>query len=161
MTFANGCAAAEVEVDIDTGGVTINRFVIAHDCGRVIHPLIVEGQITGGVAHGIGNALFESMGFDAQAQPITTTFVDYLLITAAEMPVVDIIHHGSPSPLNPLGVKAVGESGTVPTAAAIASAVEDALTPFGVTIDRTPLSPATLSAMKTAGSWQADKVWCR
>ena len=86
MSYANGTAVAEVEVDSETGAVALRNFVIAHDCGRVIHPQIVEGQILGGVAHGIGNTLFERMAFDADAQPLTTTLADYLLVTATDMP---------------------------------------------------------------------------
>jgi carbon-monoxide dehydrogenase large subunit len=147
MSFSNGSAVAEVEVDIETGGVKVRRFFLAHDCGRMINPMIVDGQIVGGIAHGIGNSLFEWMGFDAQAQPITTTFADYLLVSAAEMPPIDIYHQESPSPLNALGVKGVGESGVVPTAAAIASAIEDALSHIGVHIDRAPISPMALHAL--------------
>ncbi|MDB5765142.1 MAG: hypothetical protein JWQ21_4137 [Herminiimonas sp.] len=147
MSFSNGSAVAEVEVDIETGGVAVRRFTLAHDCGRMINPMIVDGQIVGGIAHGVGNALFEWMGFDANAQPITTTFADYLLVSAAEMPPIEILHEESHSPLNALGVKGVGESGVIPTAAAIASAIEDALAPLGVRIDRAPLTPMTLHAL--------------
>src|SRR6185295_13013379 len=128
--YANGSAVAEVEVDAETGGVTISRFVIAHDCGRVINPMIVDGQIVGAVAHGIGNALYEWMGYDDTAQPVTTNFGEYLLITSTETPKIEVIHHESPTYLNPLGVKGVGECGVVPTAAAIVSAIEDALSPY-------------------------------
>ncbi len=86
MTYANGSAVCEVEVDIETGEVRILRFVFVHDCGRAIHPMIVEGQVVGAVAHAIGNTLFERMQFGADGQPLTTTFADYLLVTAAEMP---------------------------------------------------------------------------
>jgi carbon-monoxide dehydrogenase large subunit len=147
MAYASGSAVAEVEVDIDTGKVRIIRYVIAHDCGRILHPLIVDGQIFGGVAHGIGNALYERMEFDAEGQPLTTNLGDYLLVTAPEMPRVDIIHQESPSPLNPLGVKGVGECGVVPVPAAIASAIEDALSPLGVHVTQAPLFPAELLAL--------------
>ena len=147
MSYSNGAAVVEVEVDPETGGVKLNKIVLAHDCGRMINPMIVDGQVVGGIAHGLGNALFEWMGFDDQAQPITTTFADYLLISAAEMPGVEIVHTESLSPLNALGVKGVGESGVLPTPAAVASAVEDALRPFGVRIDRAPLSPMALRAL--------------
>jgi aerobic carbon-monoxide dehydrogenase large subunit len=121
--------------------VTLRDIVFVHDCGQVIHPKIVDGQVTGGIAHGIGNALFEWMGYDANAQPVTTTLAEYLLITSTEMPKIQLLHEHSPSPLNILGVKGVGESGVLPTAAAIVSAVEDALEPFGVRITRVPVSP--------------------
>jgi carbon-monoxide dehydrogenase large subunit len=147
MAYANGTAVAEVEVDIETGAVRILRYVIAHDCGRILHPAIVDGQILGGAAHGIGNALYEWMGYDENGQPVTTHFGDYLLVTATEMPPVEIIHLESPSPLNPLGVKGVGECGVVPAPAAIISAIEDALTPFGARITRTPLFPSEIVSL--------------
>jgi carbon-monoxide dehydrogenase large subunit len=147
MAYANGCAVAEVEVDVETGAVRILRYVIAHDCGRILHPAIVDGQILGGAAHGIGNALFERMQFDDGGQPLTTNLGEYLLVTATEMPPVEIIHVESPSPLNPLGVKGVGECGVVPAPAAILSAVEDALSPFGVRVTRTPLFPADIVSL--------------
>jgi carbon-monoxide dehydrogenase large subunit len=146
MAFANGAGVAEVEVDPETGEVTLRKFVIAHDCGRVINPMIVDGQIIGAVTHGIGNALFEWMGFDAECQPITATLADYLLITATETPNIDVLHMESPSPLNPLGVKGVGECGVMPVAPAIMSAIEDALSPFGVKIARTPITPPEILA---------------
>jgi carbon-monoxide dehydrogenase large subunit len=146
MTYANGSAVAEVEVDIETGAVSIVHLTFAHDCGRALHPRIVEGQLMGGIAHGIGNALFEFMAFDENAQPLTTTLADYLLVTATEMPPVTILHLESPTPLNALGIKGVGEAGVIPIPAAIASAIEDALSEYGVTIDRLPLSPVDLLA---------------
>ena len=147
MTYANGTAVAEVEVDIETGAVRIDRLILAHDCGRIINPMIVDGQLQGGVAHGIGNALFEGMGFDDNAQPVTTNLGEYLLLTAPEMPDVELIHQESPTPLNPLGVKGVGESGVIPTPAAIISAIEDALSPFRAHITRAPITPAELVAL--------------
>ena len=147
MAYASGSAVAEVEVDVETGVVTVLKLVLAHDAGRVINPLIVDGQVVGGVAHGIGNALFEWMGFDDNCQPTTTTLGEYLLVTAPEMPRVDVVHRESPSPLNPLGVKGVGECGVVPTAAAIVSAIEDALTPFGVRIAQAPIRPPEIVAL--------------
>jgi len=106
--------------------------------------MIVDGQIHGGIAHGIGNALFEWMGYDDGGQPLTTTFADYLLPTATELPRLTTLYRESPSPLNPLGVKGVGEVGTIPAAAAIISAAEDALTPFGVHIAQVPIMPHEL-----------------
>jgi carbon-monoxide dehydrogenase large subunit len=151
MAYANGSAATEVEVDVETGGVHIRNFVIAHDCGRVINPMIVDGQIIGAVAHGVGNALYEWMGFDENCQPTTANLGEYLLLTAPEAPHIDVIHHESPSPLNPLGVKGVGECGVVPVAAAIMSAIEDALTPFGVRIAQTPITPQEIVALIAEG----------
>jgi carbon-monoxide dehydrogenase large subunit len=147
MTYANGTAVAEVEVDIETGAVRIEKLVLAHDCGRVINPMIVDGQLLGGAAHGIGNALFEWMGFDEHAQPVTTNLGEYLLLTAPETPVIELVHEESPTPLNPLGIKGVGESGVIPTPAAIISAIEDALAPFHAHISRTPVTPAEIAAL--------------
>jgi aerobic carbon-monoxide dehydrogenase large subunit len=144
MTYANGTAVAEVEVDVETGAVAVVNLVFAHDCGRVLHRRIVEGQLMGGIAHGLGNALLEFMAFDENAQPLTTTLAEYLLMTATEMPPVTILHMQSPTPLNALGIKGVGEAGVIPIGAAIASAVEDALSDRGVRIDRLPLSPVAL-----------------
>jgi aerobic carbon-monoxide dehydrogenase large subunit len=146
MSYANGTAIVEIEVDIETGATRIENFVFAHDCGRIIHPGIVDGQVLGGIVHGIGNALFEWMGYDENAQPVTTNFGEYLLPTATELPRITLVHQTSPTPLNPLGVKGVGECGVVPTAAAIVSAIEDALSPFGAHLSQAPLSPADILA---------------
>ncbi len=151
MTYANGSVVAEVEVDIETGGVTLTRLTFVHDAGRIINPMIVDGQVTGATVHGIGNALFEWMGFGDDGQPLTTNFADYLLASATEVPRIDLTHRESPTDLNALGVKGVGESGTLPTPAAIVSAVEDALSPFGVRLSQAPLRPADiLSAITSA-----------
>jgi carbon-monoxide dehydrogenase large subunit len=147
LTYGGGCHAVEVEVDIETCGVRILRYVVVNDSGRIINPMIVEGQLIGGVAHGIGNALFEWMGYDEAAQPVTTTFADYLLPSATEVPAIELKLAEFPSPLNPLGVKGVGESGCVPAAAAIVSAIENALAPFGVRISEYPVTPARLFAL--------------
>ena len=147
MTYANGTAVVEVGVDIETGEVRLHRVVFAHDCGHMLHPAIVEGQIVGGIAHGVGNALYEWMGFDENGQPTTMTLGDYLLVGAGEMPpAIEILHLESPTPLNALGVKGVGESGVIPIAAAIASAIEDALSPFGARIARVPIAPHDIVA---------------
>jgi carbon-monoxide dehydrogenase large subunit len=124
--------------------VRILNYVVGHDSGVVINPMIVDGQVQGGVAHGIGNALFEYMAYDDQGQPATTTFADYLLPAAPEIPNLEILYHESPSPLNPLGVKGIGEAGTVPVAAAVVSAVEDALSPFGIDIRQAPITPVRI-----------------
>ena len=129
----------------------VNRYIVAHDCGTLINPKLVDGQIRGGVIHGIGNALFERMIYDANGQPQTTNYGEYLLPLATEMPRVEIIHHETPSPLNPLGVKGAGEGGTIPAANCVISAVEDALAPFGVRITHHPISPMDVVAMIEAG----------
>ena len=125
----------------------ILRYVALQDSGVLINPMMVEGQVHGGVAHGIGNALYEWMGYDDAGQPVTTTFADYLLPTATEVPMLETLYKETPSPLNPLGVKGVGEAGTIPAAAALISAVEDALTPFNVRIGQVPLTPMKLVEM--------------
>jgi aerobic carbon-monoxide dehydrogenase large subunit len=144
LTYSNGVQAVEVEVDIDTGAVTFRNYVVVSDCGTLINPMIVDGQIAGGVVHGIGNALFEWMGYDENGQPLTTNFGEYLMPTATELINIDMLYETSPSPLNPLGVKGVGETGTVPAAAAIVSAVENALEPFGARLADYPLKPFRL-----------------
>jgi aerobic carbon-monoxide dehydrogenase large subunit len=152
MTYGNGTAISEVEVDIKTAAVKVTRIVFVHDAGKLINPMIANGQVVGAIAHGIGNALYEWMGYDEEGQPVTTTLADYLLVTASEMPKLDLIHRESPTPLNPLGVKGIGESGVLPIPAAIASAVEDALSPFGIRIRQFPIRPRDLSEMlETAG----------
>ena len=144
LTYGIGCHAVEVEVDIDTCGVRILRYVVVNDSGRVINPMIVEGQIVGGVAHAIGNSLLEWMRYDEQAQPLTTNFADYLLPGSTDVPNIEVTMAEYPSPTNPLGVKGVGESGCVPAAGAIVSAIENALVPFGVRIAEYPVTPELL-----------------
>ena len=142
--YCNGTHIAEVEVDIETGRVCITRYVIVHDSGTLINPMIVDGQVQGGFAHGVGNALFEEQYYDENAHPLTTTFSEYLLPTADDVPDAETIHVESPSPLNPLGVKGAGEGGTIPAAAALISAVENALKPFCVELSDVPLDPAKI-----------------
>jgi len=140
-TYCNGSHVAEVEVDVETGAVRILRYTVAHDSGRLINPLVVDGQVEGGVAHGVGNAFFEWMRYDESAQPLTTTFADYLLPVAADVPAVTLAHLETPSPLNPLGLKGAGEGGTIPAAAALIAAVENALEPFGIRLTGSPITP--------------------
>jgi len=141
LTFANGANVCEVEVDIETGAVRILRYVVAHDCGRLINPRLVDGQIIGGVVHGIGNALFERMVYDESGQPLTTNYGEYLLPIATEMPRIEIHHLETPATNNPLGIKGAGEGGTIPAAAAVIAAVENALAPFDARIAKHPLAP--------------------
>jgi carbon-monoxide dehydrogenase large subunit len=148
--YCNGTHVVEVEVDIETGAVRILNYAVAHDSGNLINPLIVDGQIQGGVAHGIGNALLEFMGYDANAQPLTVSFADYLLPGACDVPHVNAVHLETPSPLNPLGVKGAGEGGTIPAAAAIVAAIENALSPFGVRLTESPITPARIVAQLAA-----------
>jgi carbon-monoxide dehydrogenase large subunit len=144
LTYGIGAHAVELAVDPLTGGVTLLNYVVVNDCGRVINPMTAEGQIHGGTVHGISNALFEWMGFDANGQPLTTNFADYLLPSAPEIPPLDVHLAEYPSTKNPLGVKGIGESGTVPAAAAVISGIEDALREYGVRINEAPVSPRRL-----------------
>lgn len=149
--YASGAHAAVVEVDPDTGGITILRYVIGHDCGNVINPRLVDGQVIGGFAHGIGNAMYEEAMYDADAQPQAASYLDYSLVSATEVPNVELFHIQTPSPLNPLGAKGAGEGGTIPAPAAIANAVEDALRPLKARINVAPVTPAKIvAAIQTA-----------
>jgi carbon-monoxide dehydrogenase large subunit len=147
LAYTNGAHICEVEVDIATGKIAILRYLVVHDCGRMINPLIVEGQVVGAVAHGIGATLFEHMRYDETGQPLTTTLADYLLPDAFSIPKIEVHHMESTSPLNPLGVKGAAESGTIGAPAAIISAVEDALRDYQVTITDLPLTPARVLAL--------------
>jgi len=140
-TFASGCHAAIVEIDVETGDLKFLRYVVQHDCGTMVNPTIVEGQICGGVAQGIGGAFYERILYDEAGQPLTATFVDFLMPTAVEIPEIEIGHIETPSPLNALGMKGVGEAGAIPVPALVAEAIDDALAPLGVRIREMPLSP--------------------
>jgi aerobic carbon-monoxide dehydrogenase large subunit len=141
---ANGVHAMIVEVDPETAMVHVRRYVVVHDCGRLINPLVVEGQIQGGVAQGIGNAFYEQLVYDEQGQLLNGSLMDYLLPTACDVPRVEMAHLETPSPFNPIGLKGVGEAGCIPTGALFAQAVEDALSSFGIEIREIPLSPNRL-----------------
>lgn len=140
-TYSNGCHVVEAEVDVETGHVQLLRYLVVDDCGRQINPMVVHGQVLGGVVHGIGNALLEQLVHDENGQLLTTNFGEYLLPLASDLPQIEVHHTETPSPRNPLGVKGAGEGGTLPAVAAIASAVEDALSPFGVRITQVPMTP--------------------
>jgi len=151
LAYANACHAAEVEVDGETGEVLILRYVALQDSGTLVNPMIVDGQVHGGIAHGIGNALLEWMIYDEAGQPVTTNFAEYLLPTAPAFPKFETRYMQTPSPLNPLGAKGAGEVGTIPAAAAVISAIEDALQPFGVRIAQSPVTPALLVELMARG----------
>jgi carbon-monoxide dehydrogenase large subunit len=154
-SYCNGTHVVELEVDPMTGGVAILNYTVAHDSGNIINPMIVDGQVQGGVAHGIGNAMFEFMKYDDDANPLTTTFQDYLLPASGDVPGVNIEHVETPNPLNPLGVKGAGEGGTIPAPAAIIAAIEDALSPFGVRFADMPLTPERIvAALRAAGAYE-------
>jgi aerobic carbon-monoxide dehydrogenase large subunit len=144
LTYGIGVHTVELEVDPLTGSVTLLDYVVVNDCGCVINPMTAEGQIHGGLVHGIGNALFEFMSFDGAAQPMTASFADYLLPAAPQIPPISVHLVAYPSSKNPLGVKGIGESGTVPAAAAIISGIEDALSDYDVRIEEAPITPARL-----------------
>jgi aerobic carbon-monoxide dehydrogenase large subunit len=141
---ASGVHAMIVEVDPETAMVVVKRYLVVHDCGRMINPLLVEGQIHGGVAHGIGNAFYEQLVYDDQGQLMNASFMDYLLPTSTDVPRIETAHRETPAPGNPIGLKGVGEAGCIPTGAAFAQAVEDALGGSGIEIREIPLSPNAL-----------------
>jgi carbon-monoxide dehydrogenase large subunit len=146
-SFSNSLHAAVVEVDIRTGAVTILRYVVVEDCGRVVNPLIVDGQVIGGIAQGIGQAFLEEAHYDEDGQPTATTLADYLLPTACDVPRVEIHHIESPSPHSLGGFKGTGEGGAVNPPAALANAITDALTPFGIKVDHLPITPEWIALM--------------
>ena len=152
LTYCNGTHICEAEVDPETGMVRLIRFIVVHDSGRIINPMIVDGQVAGAVAHGIGATLTEWMQFDRQGQPQTVNYADYLLPTTDTVPPIEVVHMESPTPLNPLGVKGAAESGTIAAPAVIVSAVEDALRPFNVRIRDLPLTPERVLALIRTGA---------
>src|SRR3984893_3219315 len=147
-SFANGTHGVVLEVDPDTGAVSILRWIVAHDCGHVLEPGIVEGQIHGGVVQGLPDALNLQLAYDETGQRLTATLMDYALATAADAPrTFEIRHLESPTPLNPLGAKGAGEGGIMPVHPLIAQAIEDALSPFGARITRVPVTREEIHAM--------------
>jgi carbon-monoxide dehydrogenase large subunit len=150
LTYCNGTHVAEAEVDPATGVVHLTRYTVVHDCGRLINPMLVDGQVIGGVVHGIGSTLYEMMIYGEDGQPQTGTYADYLLPTADVVPRIAVHHMESPTTLNPLGIKGAGESGTIAASAAVTAAVEDALREFGVEIGELPITPSRLFALLKA-----------
>ncbi|HEY4908669.1 MAG TPA: molybdopterin cofactor-binding domain-containing protein, partial [Methylomirabilota bacterium] len=147
MTYSSGAHIALVEMDPLSAAVRILGYWISHDSGRLINPLVVEGQLQGAVALGIGSALLEEIVYDAEGQPLAGSYMDYLLPTATDVPNMAIDHLETLSPLNPLGIKGVGESGALPVPAVLASAIEDALGVRGGGVTRMPLGLARLHAL--------------
>ena len=133
--------AVVVETDPETAEISVLRYCVVHDCGPLINPMIVEGQVHGGVAQGVGGALYERMEYDESGQLLNASFMDFLMPYASEVPHIEIDHLETPSPLNPLGIKGAGEAGVIPSAAVFAAAVEDA---EGFPITRMPISPNDL-----------------
>lgn len=158
VTFASGTHVTAVEVDAETGFVRVLRYVTVDDCGRMLNPTIVEGQIQGGVVHGIGTALYEEALYDEDCQLLTGSYMDYLLPTAAEAPPIEVGHQEFLSELNPLGIKGCGEGGAVSPPAAIANAVADALQPLQVNVNRVPVRPeALLDLIERARSGESTR----
>ena len=158
MVYPYGVHVAAVRVDADTGAVAIERYVIAYDIGKAVNPKLVEGQITGGLAQGVGGALLEEFLYDENGEPLSVTFADYLMPTAREVPEVSVIvSEDAPSPLNPLGLKGAGEGGANPVGAVIASAIDDALGRPGA-VTQLPISPQRLKAImaRLSSSAKAD-----
>ena len=147
-TYSNACHGAVVEIDLRTGRLRLRRFYVVEDCGRIINPMIVEGQVRGGVVQGIGSALFEHFVYDSEGQPLTTTFADYLMPAASEIPDIEVEHIETPTPLTPLGAKGMGEGGAIGPAAAIANAIQDAL---GIAVKETPFTMNRLWAVIQGG----------
>jgi CO/xanthine dehydrogenase Mo-binding subunit len=147
-TYASGAHGVIVETDPETADIVIRRYVVVHDCGTVINPMIVDGQIHGGVAQGVGGALYERIHYDEAGQMLNASFMDFLMPYVTEVPRVEIAHIETPTPRNPLGAKGAGEAGVIPAAAAIAAALEDA---EGVEIRRMPLSPSELFELRRSG----------
>jgi carbon-monoxide dehydrogenase large subunit len=158
FAFANGCTACELEVDPETGAVEVVAWSMIDDSGRSVNPMIVHGQMHGAVAQGIGQALTERCVYDpATGQLLSGSLLDYAIPRAADLPAISVTSRDVPSPTNPLGVKGAGEGGTIPAPAAIISAVEDALSPFGVHFASMPLTPdAIVNALRMAGAY--DKL---
>ena len=153
VTWSYAVHAAIVEVDPETGRVALDDYAVAHDCGTVVNPMLVEGQIMGGAVQGLGGILCEAIAYDANGQLLSGSLMDYALPAAGDVPAIKIAHQHSPSPLNPLGVKGVGEGGAVAPPAAVANAVCDALAAFGVEVNATPIRPENLvGAMRQSGS---------
>ncbi len=155
VTWAFGAQGVVLDVDLDDCTVTLLRHAAVHDCGRPINPMVVEGQLHGGMVQGIGSALMEELLHDDQGQLLTGTFMEYALPRADQVPPLDVAHLDFPSAINPLGIKGVGESGIIAPAAAIANAVEDALADYGVAVDRVPVtSRRVFEMLQQSGRWK-------
>jgi carbon-monoxide dehydrogenase large subunit len=146
-TYPYAVHASMLEVDPETGVVTLLRHVVTHDCGTVVNPMMVDGQVTGGVAMGLGAALSEEIVLDEQGRPEGLGFKTYLLPRAVDLPRIELEHLCTPAPGTPLGAKGVGEAGFSGALAAVVNAVNDAIAPLGASVDRTPVSPPNLLAV--------------
>jgi len=150
-TFSYATHAALVAVDAGTGLIEILDYVVVEDGGKLVNPMIVDGQVQGGTAQGIGTCLLEAVPFDAQGQPLASTMLDYLLPGAAEVPDIRVLHMGTPSPHTEFGMKGIGEGGAVGPPAAIVSAVNDALRAVGAEVHDLPLTPERILDAIAAG----------
>jgi len=152
-TYTNGSIAAIVGVDLETADIEVLDYLVAHDCGTVVNPVIVEGQIQGGAAQGIGGALLEQVVYGDGGTPLTTTLMDYLLPTATDVPPIAVDHIETPASNLPFGIKGSGEAGVIGPAAALAAAIDDAFDGFGAQpIDSTPITPPRLwRAIRSGG----------
>jgi carbon-monoxide dehydrogenase large subunit len=152
-TFSNACHVAIVEVDVETGRVMIEKFLVAEDAGRLINPMIVDGQIQGGVAQGIANALLEEIIYDETGNILTATLADYLVPTAREIPAIEIHHLETWTQASITHAKGLGEGGAIGAPAAVVNAINDALSSFGVSIDEIPATPQRIrAALRTASA---------
>ncbi|MGH2453046.1 MAG: xanthine dehydrogenase family protein molybdopterin-binding subunit [bacterium] len=145
--YANGVHVAVVEVDPETGQVSLRAYTVVHDCGTLLNPTIVTGQIRGGVAHGVSTVLLEELRYDEAGQLLSGTYQDYLLPTASDLPPITVEHLEYPSPFTPTGAKGAGEGGTIPALACVANAIEDALRPLGARIRELPVTPERVRAL--------------
>ena len=151
-TFSNACHVAIVEVDAETGRVVVEKFLAAEDAGRIINPMIAAGQVHGGIAQGIGNALLEEIVYDETGNILTSTLADYMPPTAREIPPIELHHMETPSVNSITKAKGLGEGGCIGAPAAVINAINDALTPFGVAIDEMPATPQRIrAALRNAG----------
>jgi carbon-monoxide dehydrogenase large subunit len=156
VTWAFGVQGIVLEIDLEACAISLLKLAAMHDCGRPINPVIVEGQLHGGIAQGLGSALGESLIYDDAGQLLTGTLMDYPMPRAEDMPPLEVVHLDFPSAINPLGIKGVGESGVIPPAATVANAVEDALADYGVEVDRPPVTSSRIfDLLRAAGRWPA------
>ena len=147
MTYSNATHICEVEVEAGTGRVSVNRYIVAEDCGTVLNPLVVRGQQQGAVAMGLSGALFEEVIYDESGQNITATLADYLVATSCELPNIEILEMNTPNKRTPAGIKGMAEGGIMGSIGSIANAVNDALVPFGVVLEKLPLTPQSLRGL--------------
>jgi carbon-monoxide dehydrogenase large subunit len=153
LTFSSGTHVCEVEIDRETGRLTMARYTIAEDCGRLLNPRVVEGQLHGATAQGIAGALFEEIVYGADGQNQSATLLDYAIPTAAQLPPVEVEHLERPDHGTPLGMKGMAEGGVMGASAAIANAVADALAPLGAAAGRQPFSPRRIAdALRRGGA---------